>query len=88
MTDTDGSIITLSAENGDSAGLGIQNGTGAIGFLSLGPEPILVLRDSQNFQAHLGVTDTETTRTGESHKTSAASLVFFDKDGKVIGKSP
>jgi hypothetical protein len=29
-----------------------------------------------------------TPRTGETHKTSAASLVLFDKDKNVIWKAP
>jgi hypothetical protein len=44
--------------------------------------------DGQGFEATLGTTDLVTPRTGESHKTSAASLVMFDKDKNVIWKAP
>jgi hypothetical protein len=44
--------------------------------------------DGQGFEATLGTTDLVTPRTGESHKTSAASLVMFDKDENVIWKAP
>jgi hypothetical protein len=36
------------------------------------------------FQATVGSTDLVTPETGESRKTSAASVVMFGKDGKVI----
>jgi hypothetical protein len=35
-----------------------------------------------------GGTDMQTPTTGETHKTSAASLVMSDKDGKVIWRAP
>ena len=44
--------------------------------------------DAEGFAATLGVTELVTPRTGEKHKTSAASLVLFDKDKNVIWKAP
>jgi hypothetical protein len=44
--------------------------------------------DAEGFAATLGATDLVTPRTGEKHKTSAASLVLFDKDKNVIWKAP
>jgi hypothetical protein len=46
------------------------------------------LRDRGGFQAALGSTDLEVPRTGETRKTSAASLVMFAKDGKAIWRAP
>ena len=48
----------------------------------------LSLTDSNGFQAVLGNIKTVTTRTGEQHTTSAASLTLFDKDGKVLWSAP
>lgn len=44
--------------------------------------------DSQGFEAQLGVSDLVTPSTGETHKTSAASLVLFDKAKNVIWHAP
>jgi hypothetical protein len=46
------------------------------------------VEDADGFAATLGVTDLVTPRTGETHKTSAASLVLFNKDKNVIWKAP
>jgi hypothetical protein len=48
----------------------------------------VAVKDSQGFQATLGTQELVTPRTGETHKTSAASLVLFDKDQNVIWKAP
>lgn len=48
----------------------------------------LQIVDPQGFETHLGVTEMKTVRTGESHTTSAASLVMFGKDGSVIWSAP
>lgn len=82
------SYIVLNSANSSMAYISINTRTGAHGEFSINPYPNLTLKDSQGFESRLGVSSTETTRTGESHKTSAASLVFFDKDGKVIEKFP
>lgn len=46
------------------------------------------LTDAEGFQATLGATNLVTPKTGETHKTSAASLVLFDKNQNVIWKAP
>lgn len=48
----------------------------------------LTLKDSNGFSSVIGMTRLLTPGTGESHKTSAASLVMFDKDGKIIWRAP
>jgi hypothetical protein len=44
--------------------------------------------DDAGFEASLGTTDLVTPSTGETHKTSAASLTLFDKEKHVIWKAP
>lgn len=48
----------------------------------------LYVGDDQGFSAQLGVSGLVTPRTGEMHRTSAASLVLFDKKKNVIWKAP
>lgn len=58
---------------------------------SLGIEakgPNLTLSDDEGFQTEIGNADLVTPETGESHKTSAASVVMIGKDGKVIWRAP
>jgi hypothetical protein len=50
--------------------------------------PSLALTDGEGYRTKIGSIDLTTTRTGESHKTSAASLVMFGKDGKIIWRAP
>ncbi len=49
---------------------------------------ILELNDREGFKTTIGTTDLVTPSTGETHKTSAASVVMFDKDKNVIWKAP
>jgi hypothetical protein len=70
-------------------------GTSALGFVDSANIPVatfgrdsLFISDDQGFAATLGVKDLVTPRTGETHKTSAASLVMFDKAKNVIWKAP
>jgi len=44
--------------------------------------------DADGFEAILGKTDLVTTRTGEKHTTSVASIMLFDKDRHVMWKAP
>lgn len=48
----------------------------------------LNLQDQDGFLATLGVTNIVTPRTGQTQKTSAASLILFDKNKNVIWKAP
>jgi hypothetical protein len=51
-------------------------------------DPAVVLRDGDGFDATLGVTDTVNLRSGQKQKTSAASLILFGKDNKVVWSAP
>jgi len=46
------------------------------------------LSDSQGYQTAIGSTDLSTPRTGETHKTSAASVVLIGKDKRVLWSAP
>jgi len=50
--------------------------------------PSLQISDAAGFMAIVGTIGLETTKTGEAHRTSAASVVLFDKDGKVTWRAP
>lgn len=53
-----------------------------------GDAPGLRLEDAAGYSLHLGETDLLTARTGVTQKTSAASVVLFDKDGKTLWSAP
>ncbi len=57
-------------------------------ILTVSGGPALELTDARGFKSAFGVTRLTTTRTGADEKTSAASLVMFDEQGKVIWKQP
>ena len=48
----------------------------------------LAIFDDEGFETRIGSTDLVTPLTGETHKTSAASVIFFDKDKKVLWQAP
>jgi hypothetical protein len=50
--------------------------------------PSITIGSEGGFQSILGTTNLQTANTGEQHKTSAASLVLFGKDGKVLWSAP
>lgn len=81
------SLGMLSAVDNLGAMLSLDNGKGEQ-RLSLEPGH-LELSDDEGFQSSLGVQkDLVTSRTGETHQTSAASLLLFDKNKHVIWKAP
>jgi hypothetical protein len=48
----------------------------------------LDITDADGFSTTVGVADLTIPKTGEKQKTSAASVVLFDKDNKVIWRAP
>jgi hypothetical protein len=48
----------------------------------------LSVTDDQGFTAAVGTSDLVTPRTGETHRTSAASLILLDKNKNVIWQAP
>jgi hypothetical protein len=88
ISDSEGHTLGLfSAVDGYGAGLSLSNGKGEQRLLL---EPgHLELSDDAGFKSSLGVTkELVTLRTGETHQTSAASLLLFDKEQNVIWKAP
>ncbi len=56
--------------------------------LNLLDGPSVYLNDKQGYAAAVGNIDLVTPRTGETSKSSAASVVLFGKDMKVLWKAP
>lgn len=50
--------------------------------------PQIRVMDGEGFETHIGSTDLIVTQTGTTSKTSAASLVLFDKNKKVLWSAP
>jgi hypothetical protein len=51
-------------------------------------EPSIAVSDAEGFETKIGTTNLATPQTGETHRTSAASLVLFDKDNKILWRAP
>ncbi|MGO9337496.1 MAG: hypothetical protein ACLPH3_23720 [Terracidiphilus sp.] len=88
VSDSQGhSLGSLMAVEDYGAMLALDNGRGEQRlFLEPGH---LELSDDAGFKSSLGVTkELVTLRTGETHQTSAASLLLFDKNANVTWKAP
>ncbi len=88
VSDSQGhSLGLISAVDGYGGMFSLDNGKGEQRvFLEPGH---LELSDDAGFKSSLGVTkELVTLRTGETHQTSAASLLLFDKNQNVIWKAP
>jgi hypothetical protein len=57
-------------------------------YISTSEGPSVRLIDKEGFQAALGTSPLVTMKTGETHQTSAASVVLFGKDKKVLWSAP
>jgi hypothetical protein len=74
------------AAGGPQLFLNDASGTADLHVLSDGPA--LGLVDLNGFEANIGITDLLIPKIGETRKTSAASVVLFGKDQKVIWQAP
>lgn len=86
-----GSSVVLSNEEGQANAV-LYAPSNGFAFLRLekaffAPDG-LYLTDAQGFATQLGVAEIIAPRTGETQKTSAASLILFDKDKRVIWRAP
>jgi len=83
-------VRAMFALNSDEPGLMLLDKTGNVATLLTDDEagPGLGLWDTEGYSATLGVEGAMNPATGETKKTSAASLVLFDKEKKVIWKAP
>lgn len=62
--------------------------SGRIGLSVVNGLPKIRINDSNKYEMVLGSAELTTPRTGEAHSTSAASVVMFDNEGKVIWRAP
>jgi hypothetical protein len=93
LSDGSGNVrADLSASN-EGPSLDLNDASGSAGVhleLSNDGEPVLCLGDAAGFETDIGSTSLVTPLTGETHKTSAASVVMFGngKEHKVIWQAP
>jgi hypothetical protein len=59
-------------------------------YLVAGPGlgPQVTVKDKEGFYTSIGTTDLRSPRTGATGKTSAASVMLFDKDNNVLWQAP
>lgn len=74
--------------SGPGLSMGSTNGKSVISLRMASGEPQLNLTDEGQYETAIGVTDLITPTTGEKHTTSAASIVLFGKDKKVLWSAP
>jgi hypothetical protein len=90
LTSADGKSSAGLVASSDGPGLDLNgaDGKSSAWLLALSDGPILDLNDASGFETDIGVTGLVTPATGETHKTSAASIVLFGKDRKVLWSAP
>ncbi len=90
VSDPNGPRAVLGVLAGAVSTLGLYDETGkvAAALRVTGDKTSFELFDKEGFQITIGSTDLVTPRTGETHKTSAASIVLSDKDKKVLWSAP
>ena len=59
-------------------------------YLGAGPEigPNLIVKDKEGFSTTIGAANLTLPRTGKTRKTSAASVILYDKDKNVLWQAP
>ena len=82
----DASLMLWDSNMDQNVGITLGNARAELALTAY--EPLVSLADRDGFKTVIGTTDLVTPRTGETHKTSAASVVLFDKDKKVFWKAP
>lgn len=92
LYDPQGKVQAALGVTTDGPGLALTDANGkAQSLLEAGSLKVwgsLNVFDGEGFQTTIGSADLTTPRTGETHKTSAASVVLFDKEKKVLWKAP
>jgi hypothetical protein len=90
VNDQQGRRVSTLFANSSGGAFWVSNGNPmgkGSSLVSLLPGNVEVI-DEEGFEAGIGTEDLVTPHTGETHKTSAASLVLFDKNKNVIWKAP
>jgi hypothetical protein len=85
--------VTMVAIDNGPADLSFMEGVGSNGNLAVdlqswGEDSHLTLTDRDGFATSLGTSRLQSSRTGETQISSAASIVLFDKQQKVIWRAP
>jgi hypothetical protein len=80
--------VTIGNLGGETPTLNMRSGDNKAEVTVDRNGPQFDLMDNDGFSLKLGSTALVTGRTGEQHKTSAASLTMFGKDGKVLWSAP
>lgn len=80
--------VGMSAGESIAPSLSVNFGRNGVSLTSDKDGPALSIGDDRGFSASIGSISLVTGATGEIHRTSAASLVFFDKAKNVIWKAP
>jgi hypothetical protein len=99
--DAAGNQMVMLAATKDGASLWLNQGApktlsmmeaikqkGGVSLSAMNGGARLYAEDSQGFSVVLGNTELVMPKTGETHQTSAASIVTFDRDGNVLWSAP
>jgi hypothetical protein len=81
-----GSLILSDEAGRQTASLGASDSEAVLTLIS--DTPRLLVGKPNDYRTEIGSTDLLIPSTGETHRTSAASVVLFDKNGKVIWSAP
>jgi hypothetical protein len=79
-------LFSGAGSKGLYASLGVEGGSASASVV--GPGANVEVEDNDGYDATLGVTKLKAQSTGTVEKRSAASLVLFDKDKKVLWSAP
>lgn len=74
--------------NGTALDMIDASGKAGVALTAFPKGPLLNVMDAQGFETSIGATDLVTMATGETHRTSAASVVLFGKDKTVLWSAP
>jgi hypothetical protein len=75
--------------DGGTAGVQVQeHGSARIGLFAARGMPGLDLADAAGYETQIGVADLKNPSTGETRRSSSASIVMLCKDKKLIWKAP
>jgi hypothetical protein len=90
LSDAKGNTRVMLSALPEGPGLALYDAKGntRAGMDAFSDRPELALSDASGFVTDIGVTGLVTPATGETHKTSAASIVLFGKDRKVLWSAP
>ncbi|SRR5258708_641634 len=80
---------TMWAEE-DGSGIGVIGSTGIfrVNFGGVIGGPVMSIEDKEGYSTQIGSSDLVVPKTGRTERTSAASVVLFDKDKKVLWSAP